>query len=197
MWWLTSCVGSTVFPEQVVCKCTRWQIHTNYTQNLHTRSTLLPVVSHPTRSARLPAKYSWCCNFQDGRIHYTVKSTSTIVTGVSSCICPASHELDLTAHMQGTEDCGPSFQRFASAPNWTIRLVLKDTKQLEQLLTHGLATGVLAASTPLLLQALQIAAGNQLMLATTCKNFTVFRHMCMSSICKLIGYRDNPALWYP
>ena len=73
----------------------------------------------------------------------------------------ACHELDLTAHMQGTEDCGPSFQRFATALDRLTelkdeRLALKDTKeQLEQLLTHGLATGVLTASTPLLLQALQ------------------------------------------
>ena len=63
--------------------------------------------------------------------------------------------------MQGTEDCGPSYQRFATALERLTELkdeelALKDTKQqLEQLLTHGLAIGVLTTSTPLLLQALQ------------------------------------------
>ena len=73
----------------------------------------------------------------------------------------ACHELDLTAHMQGTEDCGPSYRRFAAALEQLTKLkdeqlALKSTKQqLEQLLTHGLAIGVFTTSTLLLQQALK------------------------------------------
>ena len=40
-------------------------------------------------------------------------------------------------------------------------------------------------------------AGNQFTLATTCKDFPVFTHISMSSMCKLIGYQDTPARWCP
>ena len=73
----------------------------------------------------------------------------------------ACHELELTAHMQGTEDFGPSYRRYSAALQQLTELkdeqlgLTNGLQQLEQLLTHGLVTGVFTASHPILLQALR------------------------------------------
>ena len=63
--------------------------------------------------------------------------------------------------MQGTEDCGPSYQRYSAALQQLTELkdqqlgLSTGLQQLEQLLTHGLVTGVFTASNPVLLQAVR------------------------------------------
>ena len=84
----------------------------------------------------------------------------------------ACHELDLTAHMQGTEDCGPSYQIYSAVLQWLNELkdeqlgLSTGLQQLEQLLTHGLVTGVFTASSCLLLQALRDAVNKSTVTAT-------------------------------
>ena len=70
----------------------------------------------------------------------------------------ACHELDLTAHMQGIDDCGPSYRRYSALHQLTElkdeQNTLKDGLQLlEQLLTYALVTGVYSASNPVFAQA--------------------------------------------
>ena len=66
----------------------------------------------------------------------------------------ACHDLDLRAHMQGTEDHGPSYQRYADALQQLTQhkdeeLSLRNGLQmLQQLLTHGLVSGAFTASHP-------------------------------------------------
>ena len=70
----------------------------------------------------------------------------------------ACHDLDLTAHMQGTEDFEPSYQRYSATLNQLTQLKDEQLAQkttlerLEQLLTHGLATGLFTLSHPLFSQ---------------------------------------------
>ena len=69
----------------------------------------------------------------------------------------ACHDLDLRAHMQGTGDHGPSYQRYADALQQLTQrkdeeLSFRNGLQvLQQLLTHGLVSGAFTASDPTLL----------------------------------------------
>ena len=111
----------------------------------------------------------------------------------------ACHELDLTAHMQGTDDCGPSYQRFSAALQHLTelkdeQLALKDTKQqLEQLLTHGLAIGVLTVSTPQLQQALQALQTTNTRLQQLVSINTELTHASISPMCTFTAFRDSTA----
>ena len=94
----------------------------------------------------------------------------------------ACHHLDLKAHMEGIEDSGPSYKRYATALQQLTerkdeQLGLRNAlKQLEQVVTHSLATGVLTASHPLLLQALKDIQGTKTRLDQLV-SITVFRRV--------------------
>ena len=66
----------------------------------------------------------------------------------------ACHDLDLRAHTQAIDDHGPSYRRYADALQKLTQskdeeLALRDGLQLlQQLLTHGLVSGVFTASDP-------------------------------------------------
>ena len=111
----------------------------------------------------------------------------------------ACHELDLTAHMQGTDDCGPSYQRFSAALQRLTelkdeQLALNDTKQqLEQLLTHGLAIEVLTVSTPQLQQALQALQATNTRLQQLVSINTELTHASISPMCTFTALRDSTA----
>lgn len=69
--------------------------------------------------------------------------------------------------MQGTEERGPNFRRYSAALQKLTELkdeqleLTTGLQQLEQLVTHGLVTGVLTALNPVFLQALRDIQGTK------------------------------------
>ena len=94
---------------------------------------------------------------------------------------------------------GPvSYQRFSSALQYLTelkneQLALKDTKQqLEQLLTHGLAIGVLTVSTQLQ-QALQALQATNTWMQQLVSINTELTHASISPMCTFTAFRDSTA----